>query len=653
MPVKSDLLTLVFTDLVDSTALKMRLGDHKAGELIERHQERVRALRVETGGREVDTAGDGFFLTFETPSTAVTFALRLQQIHHDEPELPKVRVVVHLGEVSERPAPEGAANPLFIEGLAVDLAGRIQSLAQPGQVLLSAPVLEAAQQRLKGQEIEPQIRWRTHGRYRLKGIRQLVEIGEAGFDDISPLKAPPDSEKARRVRYMGLRRGVALAAGIALLLGSAIAVWELVTPSVDPGPPAIAVLPFDDLNGTPEQALFAQGLSEDLTTRLASWRGFPVIARNSAFEVAAQYQGTGVDIAQAGEALGARYIVEGSVRRENERVRISVQLIDATTGHHIWADQYDRQFSEILMLQDEISTAIVGAMHPNLLLFESERAMHQDPDDLGAWSNSQRGWWHLNQETQEGNARAQTLFERAIELEPLWGWPHAGLALVHFKALSNGWTASPEQAVAELLRSAETAVALDDKDPFGHHALGHAYAMSGQSDRMIGAFELSARLNPSDATASKCLGAHLALVGQPEQAIEHLDRAMSISPRDPRTYTFLLSMSWAHFSAERYAEALEWAEKSIQQRPNAGAYQVAAASYTHLGKPRDARAAVADMLRLQPDLSFDGLRQFFAAASPDFVERMFDGLRKAGFIRERRWSPRELRDRGKQPSLRM
>ncbi len=152
--VKSSLLSLVFTDLVDSTALKMQLGDHKAGELIERHQERVRALRVETGGREVDTAGDGFFLTFETPSAAVTFALRLQQIHHDKPELPKVRVGVHLGEVSERTAPAGAANPLFIEGLAVDLAGRIQSLAQPGQVLMSQPVFDGARQRLRGDEIE-------------------------------------------------------------------------------------------------------------------------------------------------------------------------------------------------------------------------------------------------------------------------------------------------------------------------------------------------------------------------------------------------------------------------------------------------------------------------------------------------------------------
>ncbi len=146
MELKSSLLSLVFTDLVDSTALKTQLGDHKAGELIERHQERVRQLRAETGGREVDTAGDGFFLTFETPSAAVTFALRLQQIHHDRPELPKVRVGVHLGEVSERPAPAGSSKPIFIEGLAVDLAARIQSLAQPGQVLMSQPVFDGARQ---------------------------------------------------------------------------------------------------------------------------------------------------------------------------------------------------------------------------------------------------------------------------------------------------------------------------------------------------------------------------------------------------------------------------------------------------------------------------------------------------------------------------
>ncbi|MEE9279142.1 MAG: AAA family ATPase [Myxococcota bacterium] len=202
---KSSLLSLVFTDLVDSTALRARLGDHKADVLIARHHERVRSTIRHLGGREVDTAGDGFFLTFEVPSTAVSFALRLQQIHHDEPELPAVRVGVHLGEVTEEPTPAGSTKPTLVHGLAVDQAARIQSLAQPGQILMSGPVFDTARQRLKGQDVGREIRWRTYGPYLLKGIAEPLEVGEAGFDGISPLEAPPDSEKATRAPGGGVQ----------------------------------------------------------------------------------------------------------------------------------------------------------------------------------------------------------------------------------------------------------------------------------------------------------------------------------------------------------------------------------------------------------------------------------------------------------------
>ncbi len=405
-PVKSSLLSLVFTDLVDSTALKTRLGDHQAAELIARHGERVRRLQRELAGREVDTAGDGFFLTFETPSAAVTFALRLQQIHHAEPDLPAVRVGVHLGEVSEQAAPAGSTKPTLVEGLAVDLAARIQSLAQPGQVLMSSPVLDGARQRLKGREIEREIRWRRHGAYRLKGIEQAVEIGEAGFEGISPLEAPPDSDKAQRVRSAESRRRVAVAVAFMLLVG-AIVGWRMLSapaPLTAAQRPAIAVLPFDNLSGDPEQSIFAAGLAEDLTTRLASWRSFPVIARNSAFDPELPS-----DIQQVGQELGARYIVEGSVREAGDRLRVVVQVIDATTGLHVWAEQYDRASSDVLMLQDEINQAIVGAVNPTLLQHESERAMHRDSDNLDAWNTAMRGWWHFNRETRVDMVRAREL----------------------------------------------------------------------------------------------------------------------------------------------------------------------------------------------------------------------------------------------------
>ena len=206
---KASLLCLVFTDLVDSTALKTRMGDEAAGELIGRYQDRVRGLMTETAGREIDSAGDGFFLTFDTPSAGVGFALRLQGIHESEPDLPSVRVGIHLGEVTERPAPPGSSKPMLVEGLAVDLAARIGALAQPSQVLMSAPVFNSGRQRLKGRDFGREISWCAHGPYLLKGIDDPVQIGEVGFEGVSPLEAPPDSEKGRS----------ALAAGDELTLG--------------------------------------------------------------------------------------------------------------------------------------------------------------------------------------------------------------------------------------------------------------------------------------------------------------------------------------------------------------------------------------------------------------------------------------------------
>jgi tetratricopeptide (TPR) repeat protein len=262
--------------------------------------------------------------------------------------------------------------------------------------------------------------------------------------------------------------------------------------------------------------------------------------------------------------------------------------------------------------------------------------MHQDPRNLDAWAHAQRGWWHYNQETREDNAQARASFLRAIEREPHWGWPHAGLALSHFKDASRGWTDTPEESIAALVQAAERAVALDDRDGAAHHALGHAYAMSEQPDKMIASFELGAELNPSDAMATKCLGAHLAIVGRSEEAIHHLNRAIAISPRDPWMFGFLLNMSWAHFAARDYGEALEWAERSIQQRPNPAAYQVVVASLAHLGRLDVAKASLDELLRLQPDLSIEGLEQFFASADPDFPRRLVSGLQQAGWKPPRR-----------------
>jgi adenylate cyclase len=426
MAVKSELLSLVFTDLVDSTALKLQLGDQRAGELIGRHQERVRALRVETGGREVDTAGDGFFLTFDVPSAAVTFALRLQQIHHDEPELPKVRVGVHLGEVSERAAPTDAANPLFIEGLAVDLAGRIQSLAQPGQILVSAPVLEAAQQRLKGQEGEREIRWLIHGRYRLKGIGAPVEIGEAGFDDISPLKAPPDSEKARRVRA-GARSITVLALAAAVVLAVGVGGWWLGRPTVDVSTiRSIAVLPLENLSGDPEQEYFADGMTEALISNLAKIAELKVISRTSVM----QFKGARRPLREIAKQLGVDALIEGTVMRAENRVRITAQLIDARGDEHLWADSYVRDLRDVLEMQAEVARVVAQQVKLELTPHDLARLEPRGPVDPRAHDAILRSRYSLSQSNGGPDAwkRAHHYCEEAVAFDPSYAPAYACLA---------------------------------------------------------------------------------------------------------------------------------------------------------------------------------------------------------------------------------
>jgi TolB-like protein/Tfp pilus assembly protein PilF len=393
------------------------------------------------------------------------------------------------------------------------------------------------------------------------------------------------------------------------------------------GRPAIAVLPFDNLSGDPEQEYFADGIAEDLITRLSACRDFPVIARNSSFT----YKGKPVDVKQVSRELGVRYIVEGSVRRASDRVRISAQLIDATTGAHIWAERYDRELRDIFALQDEITDAIAASMRPELQQSEEERAVSQEPQNLEAWDWAMQGWWHHSRFTREENAKARSLFERAIELDPHLVLAHVGVATTHHFDLLFQWSDSRERSVAELERAARRCVVLDAKNPHAQEAMGIAYRVLGESDKAIAAFDRAIRLNPSLGIAYFSLGLTLTFVGRPEEGIEKLDKAMRLSPYDPTTWLFCVAMALAHSAAGRDEEAVDWAQRSLQHRPDwLFSYLTLAASYAHLDRIEEARAALAEALRLQPGFSLSGLQIILSAARPAFLERAIDGLRKAG-----------------------
>ena len=391
------------------------------------------------------------------------------------------------------------------------------------------------------------------------------------------------------------------------------------------GRPAIAVLPFDNLSGDPEQEYFADGIVEDLITSLSAWRNLPVIARNSSFT----YKGRAVDMKQVSRELGVRYVVEGSVRRSDGQVRITAQLIDATSGHHLWAGRHDRTLSDIFTLQDEIVDSLIGALEQTLGKAERERAVRKPPQNLDAWDCVQRGWWHIFRGTRDDAVKGQALFGKAQELDPHFALAFSGLAVSHLYQLGYQWSEAPTQSLREGLRAAEKAVALDEDEPQAHVALALACANAGQYERAAAASRRVIELNPSAATGYWCLGRALTYLGQPDEGVEPIEKAIRLSPRDPLMHEFLFDLGIAHFLAERYEEAIVWEKKSLESRPDQpGVYRVLAASYGHLGRSDEARAALDAMRALAPDYSLETLRIHVPAA---VVDRYLEGWRKAGW----------------------
>jgi adenylate cyclase len=648
----SRILTLVFTDLADSTALKTRHGDELAGELIARHRELVRGTAAESGGRIIDWAGDGCFLTFPTASLAVTFALQLQQAHCADPELPGVRAGLHMGEVSEHLGPGDSDAHPRIEGLAVDLAARIANLARPEQVLMSAAVADSARQRIGNRVFDQAIRWQSHGNYTLKGFDEPLEIREAGLEGIASFRTPSGSAKASPFahgRPSRWRRIGALQVLAVFIVAGAIGgyvVWsEMLEPSatssraevvpsasgqadaIDFGErPAIAVLPFDNMSADPDQAFFADGLAEDLITRLSTWRAFPVIARNSSF----QYRGGNHDLKQVGGELGARYVVEGSVRRAGDQIRVTVQLIDAESGEHVWARAYDRKVTDVFELQDEISGTVAASLVEDLTRAEGERARQRGTHNLAAWGLYQLGLQHFDKYTLEGFAEARRLFERAATLDPRFATALGYYAIAGASELILGRGGPREDFVAGLTANARRAVALDPRDPVAHCGLGAAFLSAGDMQNALESTRRGIDLNPSMPEAWIWLGFNQILAGDPASAIVATERAQRLNPQG--------SMVWIHdnfalayWEVGRYAEALESGRQLVALQPTYfPGYAYIAMNNVALGRLDDARAAIAEGRRINPGFSLALIQGYLGVSRPAVDARRNAALREAG-----------------------
>jgi len=533
------------------------------------------------GGRVVDAVGDNVLAELPSVVDAVTCAVAIQdQLGARNEGLPserkmQFRIGIQLGDVIVQ------GEQIYGDG--VNIAARLEALAEPGGVCVSDTVHDQVRHILP-------YAYEDLGGQSLKNVADPVRVYRLQMTDGDAPDGAPN----------------------------------LTVPGFA-GRPAIAVLALDNLSGDPEQEYFADGIAEDLITRLSAVRLYPVIARNSSFV----YKGRAVDVKQVSRELGVRYVIEGSVRKVADRVRITAQLIDATTGHHLWAERYDRTLRDVFALQDEIVDSILMALQKTLEKAERERAIRKAPQNLDAWDCVQRGWWHLLRSTREEVAKGQALFHKATELDPHFSLAFSGLALGHLYELGYQWSGSPQESLAASLRAAERAVALADDEPQAHVALGLARANAGQYEQAASASERVIELNPSAAVGYWCLGRSLSYLGRPDEGVGLIEKAIRLSPHDPVMHEFLFDLGVAHFLAERYEQAIVWERKSLRARPDQpGVYRVLAASYGHLGRIEEARAALDGMNELAPDFSLQALRVHVPSA---VVERYLEGWRKAGW----------------------
>ena len=551
----------------------------------------IEPLSADYGGNVFSEERDVALLEFESVVEAARCgAALLQAIADKNAALPEerrmtMRIGINLGDIMI----DGAD----VVGDGVNIAARLVALAEPGSIYVSSIVHD-----------------------------QIVDKIDFDFEDLGPkelknIKRPVRvyrllNEAAKRLREVSASTTARSAAGSAGFDDRR----------------AIAVLPFANFSGDPEQEFFADGITEDIISMLAGWRAFPVIARNSTFT----YKGQTVDIKKVGQELGALYVLEGSVRKSGHRVRVTAQLIRADTNHHIIAERYDRDLTDLFELQDEIVTAIAGAIQPELLKFERERIAERPQHSEDAYELYQRGMFHHYRQTKPDNAEAQEFFRRALAIDAEYPQATAALSIALCSAALVGWSENNDACFEAAHELAQRAVTLDPRYPNARFALGLVCMWTSRPERAVAEFEEAIKLNPSFAAAHVLLGQMYLYTGRPEEAIEQAERGIRLSPHDPRLFIWLPALAGAHYLLRHYEEAVAAGQRSWSLNRNwpAGLRYVAA-GLAQLGRMQEAQAAVAELKALNQSLAFieQNFRRLYK--DPAAVEQILDGLRKAGF----------------------
>jgi adenylate cyclase len=395
-----------------------------------------------------------------------------------------------------------------------------------------------------------------------------------------------------------------------------------------PDIPSIAVLPFDNLTGDPAQEYFADGIVEEIITALTRFGRLFVIARNSSFT----YKGRAVDVKQVGRELGVRYVLEGSVRKAANRVRITGQLIDAATGKHLWADRFDGALKDIFDLQDQVASSVVGAIAPKLEQAEIERAAHKPTQILDAYDLYLRGLASIHQATKDANSEALRLFHEAIKLDPEFASAYGMAAWCYAWRRLNGWVVDHEVETVEAARLARRAVELGKDDAVALAMGGYTLAsIAGEVEDGAAFTDRALVLNPNLPMAWLLSGWVKVYLGEPEVAIERMTRAMRLSPRDPFSFVAYTRIGFANVFLGRYDEASSWAEKGLREQPNwAAAARGVAVAHALAGRTEQAQKAITRLRQLDPAFRVSDIKRLVTLRRPEDLARYEEGLRLAG-----------------------
>jgi len=615
----------------DAVGYSRLMGDNEEATIrtLTEYRDAITALVDQHKGRVVDSPGDNVLAEFASVVDAVRCAVETQkQIAERNTDLPenrrmRFRIGVNLGDIVD----EGDR----IYGDGVNIAARLESLAEAGGICISGTAFDHVKGKLE-------VGYKYFGEQNVKNIKEPVRIYKMLLD-------PNDVGKiiGEKKSRPGQRRWTILAVtAMLILLAGAFSIWNYYfrSPAKEniatalPEKPSIAVLPFDNLSGDPDQDFLADGITENIITALSKIPEMLVISRNSVFT----YKDKPIKIQQVGQDLGVRFVLEGSIRKADNRVRVTGQLIDAATEHHLWAEQYDRDLEDLFAVQDEITMHIASALQVELTDGEQAQVRHRSTNNLQAWAYAVKGYSLYERITKDDNAKARKLLEKAIELDPDYAWAWTILGYVYFIDTRYGWHGPREESYKKAVECAQKAIEIDKSIPDIHALMGDLLVWQKKHDEAIVSAEKAIALGSNSAEVYAELGMLYRFDGRFEDSIRMTEKAIRLHPYYPDWY--LYNLEYSYYYLGQHEKAIDIAKKHLKLIESRGGadtfwqHLILAQNYIRLGQDKEARNHATEALKQNPEYTFKWEREGSMYKDPALIEQQIEDLRKAGLTCE-------------------